>query len=71
MPIASDAPIGVLGAGTMGSGIAHVAAAAGHAVDRHELNLPEGAIRTLGSFPLDVNLHADLTVQVTVEVTAE
>ncbi len=51
--------------------IAQALTAAGHAVDRQELNLPEGAIRTVGSFPLDVNLHADLTVQVTVEVAAE
>jgi large subunit ribosomal protein L9 len=45
--------------------------AAGKAVDKHELNLPEGAIRSLGSFPLDVNLHADLVARVTVEVVAE
>ncbi|MFZ5493071.1 MAG: 50S ribosomal protein L9 [Pseudomonadota bacterium] len=51
--------------------IATALTAAGHAVDRQELNLPEGAIRTLGTFPLDVNLHADLTVQVTVAVVAE
>ncbi len=51
--------------------IAEALTAAGHAVDRQELNLPEGAIRTLGSFPLDVNLHADLIAQVTVAVVAE
>lgn len=51
--------------------IAQALTAAGHAVDRQELNLPEGAIRTVGTFPLDVNLHADLTVQVTVDVAAE
>jgi large subunit ribosomal protein L9 len=51
--------------------IAAALTASGHAVDRQELNLPEGAIRTLGTFPLDVNLHADLTVQVAVVVVAE
>mgnify|MGYP005818014111 CR=1 FL=1 len=51
--------------------IADALTAAGHAVDRQELNLPEGPIRNVGSFPLEVNLHADLTVPVTVEVVAE
>lgn len=51
--------------------IATALTAAGHAVDKQELNLPEGAIRNLGSFPLDVNLHADLVARVTVEVVAE
>ncbi len=51
--------------------VAAALAAAGHTVDKHELNLPEGAIRNLGSYPLDVNLHADLVARVTVEVVAE
>jgi large subunit ribosomal protein L9 len=51
--------------------IATALTAAGHAVDKQELNLPEGAIRNLGSFPLDVSLHADLVARVTVEVVAE
>ena len=51
--------------------IAEALTAAGKAVDKQELNLPEGAIRNVGSFPLDVNLHADLVARVTVEVVAE
>jgi large subunit ribosomal protein L9 len=51
--------------------IAAALTAAGHPVERHELSLPEGAIRNVGSFPLDVNLHADLTARITVEVVAE
>jgi large subunit ribosomal protein L9 len=51
--------------------IAAALTAAGHPVERHELSLPEGAIRNLGSFPADVNLHADLTARITVEVVAE
>ncbi|HCZ48591.1 MAG TPA: 50S ribosomal protein L9 [Gammaproteobacteria bacterium] len=51
--------------------IADALIAAGHEVDRQELSLPEGAIRSLGSYPLDVNLHADVVAQVTVEVVAE
>ncbi len=51
--------------------IATALTTAGHAVDKQELNLPEGAIRTVGSFPLDVNLHADLVARLTVEVVAE
>jgi large subunit ribosomal protein L9 len=51
--------------------IAEALSAAGHAVDRQELGLPEGAIRSLGSYPVDLNLHADVVAQVTVEVVAE
>lgn len=51
--------------------IAAALTAAGHPVERHELSLPEGAIRNVGSFPADVNLHADLTARITVEVVAE
>ncbi len=51
--------------------IADALSAAGHAVDRQELSLPEGAIRSLGSYPVDLNLHADVVAQVTVEVVAE
>ena len=51
--------------------IAEALSAAGHAVDRQELSLPEGAIRSLGSYPVDLNLHADVVAQVTVEVVAE
>ncbi len=51
--------------------IAAALTAAGHEVRQPELSLPEGAIRTLGSFPLDVNLHADLVARVRVEVVAQ
>lgn len=51
--------------------IADALAAAGHEVDRQELNLPEGSIRSLGSYPVVLNLHADVVAQVTVEVVAE
>jgi large subunit ribosomal protein L9 len=51
--------------------IADALAAAGHEVDRQELSLPEGSIRSLGSYPVVLNLHADVVAQVTVEVVAE
>ncbi|GAB4357439.1 MAG: 50S ribosomal protein L9 [Immundisolibacter sp.] len=51
--------------------IANALSAAGHAVDRRELSLPEGTIRSLGSYPVNLNLHADVVAQVTVEVVAE
>jgi 3-hydroxybutyryl-CoA dehydrogenase len=38
MPLARDSVIGVIGAGAMGSGIAQVAASAGHIVLLHDLN---------------------------------
>ena len=40
-------------------------------MDKQELSLPEGAIRNVGSFPLDVSLHADLVTRLTVAVVAE
>lgn len=51
--------------------IAAALGAAGHAVDHRELSLPEGAIRSLGSYPVDLNLHADVVARVMVEVVAE
>lgn len=51
--------------------IAAALTASGHVVDKQELSLPEGAIRNVGSFPLDVSLHADLVTRLTVAVVAE
>jgi len=51
--------------------IANAMTAAGAAVDKSEVRLPEGAIRQVGSYEIDVNLHADVIATVSVQVVAE
>ncbi|GAW85973.1 large subunit ribosomal protein L9 [Bathymodiolus platifrons methanotrophic gill symbiont] len=51
--------------------IADAITAAGAAVDKSEIRLPEGIIRQIGEYNIDVNLHADVTVAVNVQVVAE
>jgi large subunit ribosomal protein L9 len=46
-------------------------AAQGHELDRHDLVLPDGQIRELGNYVAEIHLHADVVVQVSVEVVAE
>lgn len=40
-------------------------------IARTEINLPEGAIRHIGEFEIDVQLHSDVTATVTVIVAAQ
>ncbi|MBJ7536821.1 50S ribosomal protein L9 [Marinomonas transparens] len=40
-------------------------------VSKAEIRLPEGAIRHTGSFEVDVQLHAEVVVTITLSVTAE
>ena len=47
------------------------ARAAGHAVERAEVRLPEGPIRMVGEHAVTVHLHADVDVQITVVIAAE
>ncbi|RLA13928.1 MAG: 50S ribosomal protein L9 [Gammaproteobacteria bacterium] len=43
----------------------------GHEFDRQDVVLPEGQIRELGAYNAELHLHADVVVQVGVEVVAE
>jgi large subunit ribosomal protein L9 len=43
----------------------------GAEVERSEIRLPEGAIRSIGEYAVDVQLHSDVTVPVQVVVVAE
>jgi len=55
-------------------GTADIAAAlttAGAEVSKHEVRLPEGIIRHLGDFDIDISLHADVTETVKVSIVAE
>ncbi|NVK72512.1 50S ribosomal protein L9 [Marinomonas sp. CT5] len=41
------------------------------AVEKSEIRLPEGAIRHTGSFEVDIQLHSEVVVTVTLSVVAE
>jgi len=45
--------------------------AAGGDIVKSEINLPEGAIRSLGEFPVELQLHTDITQSITIAVEAE
>lgn len=51
--------------------IAEACIAAGCAVERSEVRMPEGPIRSTGEHQVDVHLHTDVTVSLTVTVVAE
>jgi large subunit ribosomal protein L9 len=44
---------------------------AGHKVERAEVRMPQGPIRTVGEHPLSVHLHTDVNVDIVVVVSAE
>lgn len=50
--------------------IADAICAAGVEVKRQEIAMPEGAIRQVGEYELDVNLHTDVTQIIKVNVVA-
>lgn len=45
--------------------------AAGHAVDKHMVRMPQGHLKVVGDFPVDLGLHTDVVVQITVSVLGE
>jgi large subunit ribosomal protein L9 len=45
--------------------------AAGGEITKSEVNLPEGALRNVGEFAVEVQLHSDVTQSVTVVIEAE
>jgi large subunit ribosomal protein L9 len=51
--------------------IAEALTAAGCDVDKSEVRLPQGALRELGEFEVDVQIHSDVTATVTIAVIAE
>jgi large subunit ribosomal protein L9 len=51
--------------------IADALTADGVEVEKREIRLPEGPLRTTGEFEIDVHLHGDLDATVTVIVEAE
>ena len=51
--------------------IAEALTAAGCEVDKAEVRLPEGVIRELGEFEIMVQLHAEVTASVAINIVAE
>ena len=43
----------------------------GHDVDRSNVRMPQGALKQVGDFPIQVALHTDVTVTITVSVLGE
>ena len=54
-----------------GADIAEAVTAAGAELAKNEVRLPEGPLRALGEFEVDVHLHAEVDVRVNVIVIAE
>jgi large subunit ribosomal protein L9 len=53
------------------SDIAEAISNAGFAVEKREVRLPEGPIRQVGEYDIDIELHSDVVVTVKVNVIAE
>ena len=51
--------------------IADAATAAGVAVERREVRLPEGAIRQTGEYEITLHLHSDVNTTIKLVVNAE
>ena len=51
--------------------IADAIKAAGFDVDKSAIRLPDGPLKAIGEFPLDVALHTDVLANITVAVIAE
>ena len=58
--------------GSVGNGdIAEALKAAGFDIDKAAIRMPEGPLKAIGEFPLDVALHTDVLANITVAVVAE
>jgi len=51
--------------------IAEAVTNAGVALAKHEVRLPEGAIRQIGDYDIDLHLHTDIDLSIKVSVVAE
>ncbi len=53
------------------SDIAAAVSAAGVAIKRHEVRLPQGAFRQIGEYQVAVHLHTDVNTEITLTIEAE
>lgn len=51
--------------------IAEALTSAGAYVEKHEVRMPDGVIRHVGEYAVDIHLHTDVNVNVSIKVTAE
>jgi large subunit ribosomal protein L9 len=51
--------------------VAEALAAQGHAIERSAIRMPDGPLKQIGDFPLEVALHSDVVVTITVSVLGE
>jgi large subunit ribosomal protein L9 len=51
--------------------VADAVSAKGTPVERSEVRMPEGVIRSIGEYQIDLQLHSDVTVAVQVSIVAE
>jgi large subunit ribosomal protein L9 len=51
--------------------IADAITAAGVTVEKHEVRMPKGAIRQIGEYDIDINLHTDVVVTLPIKIAAE
>ena len=51
--------------------IASAVSAAGHELEKREVRLPDGAIRETGQHTVGLHFHADVDIEITVDIVAE
>lgn len=51
--------------------VAEALAAQGHEVEKSAIRMPDGPLKAIGDFPIDIALHTDVIAQVTVSVLGE
>lgn len=51
--------------------IAEAIIKAGGVVEKQQIRLPHGTIRHIGDYDIDINLHSDVTVTMSIKVAAE
>jgi large subunit ribosomal protein L9 len=51
--------------------IADAITEAGVPVEKHEIRLPQGVIRLIGEYQIDINCHTDVVVKLPIKIAAE
>ena len=51
--------------------IADAITEAGIAIEKQQIRLPNGTIRQIGNYPIDINLHSDVIVTLSIKIAAE
>lgn len=65
--VSGDKLFGSVGANDIASAVTE----AGVEISRHEVRLPEGPFRSLGEYPVQIHLHADVDAQIKLIIAAE